>query len=164
MSLGFLSKGGFKFRPFLGNLEWGPLSAWVSSSVKQGWQKHLLGFIYAEASRHFILQSFEQRVWCTPCMHAMHAKHAKSLQLCPTLCDPMDCSLPGSSEHGILQVRILEWVAMPSSRGSSQPRGQILLSYVSCIGRQVLYHWNHLRSPLHTKISVNKDYYFKSLS
>ena len=39
---------------------------------------------------------------------------AKSLQLCPTLCDPMDCSLPGSSVHGILQTRILEWVAMSS--------------------------------------------------
>ena len=42
--------------------------------------------------------------------------------LCLTLFDPMDCSLPGSSVHGILQERILEWVAMPSSRGSSQPR------------------------------------------
>ena len=41
---------------------------------------------------------------------------------CPTLCDPMDCSLPGSSVYGILQARILKWVAMPSSRGSSQPR------------------------------------------
>ena len=45
---------------------------------------------------------------------------AKSLQSCPTLCNPMDCSLPGSSVHGILQARILEGVAMPSSRGSSQ--------------------------------------------
>ena len=48
--------------------------------------------------------------------------HAKSLQSCLTLCNPMDCSLPGSSVHGILQARILEWVAMPSSRGSSWPR------------------------------------------
>ena len=40
----------------------------------------------------------------------------------PTLCDPIDCSPPGSSVHGIFQARILEWVAMPSSRGSSQPR------------------------------------------
>ena len=40
-------------------------------------------------------------------------------QLCPTLCDPMDCSLPDSSVHGILQARILEWVAIPFSRGSS---------------------------------------------
>ena len=43
----------------------------------------------------------------------------KLLQSCPTLYDPMDCSLPGFSVHGILQARILEWVAMPSSRGSS---------------------------------------------
>ena len=42
-------------------------------------------------------------------------------QSCLTLCDPMDCSPPGSSGHGILQQRILEWVAMPSSRGSSEP-------------------------------------------
>ena len=41
------------------------------------------------------------------------------IQLCLTLCDPMNCSLPGSSVHGILQTRILEWVVMPFSRGSS---------------------------------------------
>ena len=46
----------------------------------------------------------------------------------------MDCSLPGSSVHGIFQARILEWVAMPSSRGSSQPRDQTQMSHVSCIG------------------------------
>ena len=44
---------------------------------------------------------------------------AKSLQSYLTLCDPMDCSLRGFSVHGILQVRILKWVAMPSTRGSS---------------------------------------------
>ena len=49
--------------------------------------------------------------------------HAKSLQSFLTLCDPMDWSLPGSSVHWILQARVLEWVAMPSSRGSSQPMG-----------------------------------------
>ena len=43
-------------------------------------------------------------------------------QLCPTLCDPMDCSLPGSSVHGIFQVRILEWAAISISRRSSRPR------------------------------------------
>ena len=45
--------------------------------------------------------------------------HAKSLQLCPTLHDPMDCSLPDSTVQGILQVRILEWIVIPSYRGSS---------------------------------------------
>ena len=47
---------------------------------------------------------------------------AKLLQSCLIRCDPLDCSLPGSSIHRIVQARILEWVAMPSSRGSSQPR------------------------------------------
>ena len=63
--------------------------------------------------------------------------HAKSLELCPTLCDPVDCSPLGSSVHGIFQARILEWAAMLSSRGSSQPKDQ---TWVSCIGRLVLYH------------------------
>ena len=54
-------------------------------------------------------------------------------QLCLTLCNPMDCSLPGSSVHGILQVRILELVAIAFSRGSSRPRDRIHISY--------LLHW-----------------------
>ena len=58
--------------------------------------------------------------------------HAQSLQLCPTLSDPLDCSPPGSSVPGILQARILEWVAMPSSRGSSQHRDQLHVSCISC--------------------------------
>ena len=54
--------------------------------------------------------------------------HAKLLQSCLTLCDPLDCSPPGSSVHEILQARRLEWVAVPFSRGSSQPRDRSLLS------------------------------------
>ena len=64
--------------------------------------------------------------------------HAMLLQSCPTLCDPMDCSQPGFSVPGILQTRILEWVAISFSRRSSQPRDRTCVSYVSCIGRQVL--------------------------
>ena len=60
-----------------------------------------------------------------------------------TVCDPMDCSPPGSSVHGILQARILEWVVVSSSRGSSRPRDQTRISYVSCMGRPVLYHLRH---------------------
>ena len=59
---------------------------------------------------------------------------AKLIQSCLTLCDPIDCSLPGSSVHGILQARILEWVAVPSSRGASQLRDKTHISYVSLIG------------------------------
>ena len=87
----------------------------------------------------------------------------KSLQSCLVFCNPMDCSLPGFSVHGIFQARILEWVAISFSRRSSQPmilqsrilewvaippsRGDLLdpgiepmSHYVSCIGRWVLYH------------------------
>ena len=53
------------------------------------------------------------------------------IQWCPTLCDPMDCSLPGSSVHGVLQARVLERVAMPSSRGSSQPRDRTQFSRIA---------------------------------
>ena len=100
-------------------------------------------------------------MWCV-CVHV----HAKSFQLCPSLGGPIDCSPPGSSVHGILQIRIQEWVAMDSSRGSdsgtepislrspklgggffitsatwealrsSWPRDQ---TRISCIGRQVPY-------------------------
>ena len=54
------------------------------------------------------------------------------------LCDPIDCSLPGSSVHGILQARGLEWVVISSSRGSSRPGDW---TCTSCIGRWILYHW-----------------------
>ena len=65
---------------------------------------------------------------------------------CAQLYDPMHCSPTGSSFHGILQARILEWVAMPSSRGFSWPRDRTHVSYISCTSRQVLYHWYHLGS------------------
>ena len=72
---------------------------------------------------------------------------AKLLQSCLTLCDTMDCSPPGFSVHGILQEKTLDWIARSFSRGSSWPRDRTHVSYISCIGRQVLYHWCHLGSP-----------------
>ena len=57
-------------------------------------------------------------------------KESEVVQSCPTLCDPMDCSPPGSSIHGILQARIVEWITISFSRGSSRPRDQ---TRVSCI-------------------------------
>ena len=59
-------------------------------------------------------------------------------QSCLTLCDPMDCSLPGSSVHGILQARVLEWVAIFFSRGSSRPRER---TQVSCIPGRRFNRW-----------------------
>ena len=72
---------------------------------------------------------------------------ATLLQSCLTFCNPIVCSPPSSSIRGILQARILKWVAMPSSRGYSRPRDQTCNSYIYCIGRQVLYHSCHQGSP-----------------
>ena len=62
-------------------------------------------------------------------------------QSCPTLWDPMGCSPPGSSVRRISQARILEWVAIPFSRGSFWFRDRTHVSCISCIDRQVLYRW-----------------------
>ena len=59
-------------------------------------------------------------------------------QSCPTFCNPMDCSPPRSSVHGISQARILEWVVLPSTWGYFQPRDWTCIPF---IGRQILYHW-----------------------
>ena len=66
--------------------------------------------------------------------------YAKSLQFCLTLCDPVGCSLSGSSVHGILQARILKWVAMPCSKGIFLTQGSNLGLLLSCTDRQVLCH------------------------
>ena len=62
-------------------------------------------------------------------------------QLCPTFCDPMNCSPPGSFAHGIFQARMLEWAAISSSKGSSQPRDRTLISCVSCIVGRLFTCW-----------------------
>ena len=58
-------------------------------------------------------------------------KESGVAQSCLTLCDPMDCGPPGSSVHGIFQARILDWVAISFSRGSSQPRDQTQVSHIA---------------------------------
>ena len=63
---------------------------------------------------------------------------AQSVQSCPTLCNPIDCSQPGPSAHGIFQAITVKWVAMPSSRGSSKPRGR---TQVSCTASRFITVW-----------------------
>ena len=75
---------------------------------------------------------------------------------CPTLCNSMDCSPPGSSVHAILQARILEWVANSSFRGSSWPRDQTRVSYVSYTGKMVLYHLCYHSGILQSSSSWNE--------
>ena len=72
-------------------------------------------------------------VWPSLTVAKYVCMHANSLQSCSILCDTMDCSPPDSSVHRILQAGILEWVAMPSSRGSSRPRDWTCVSYVSAL-------------------------------
>ena len=81
--------------------------------------------------------------------------YAKLIQSCLTLCNRMDSSLPGSPVHGHSPARILEWVAMPFSRGSSQATIEPT-SHVSCIGTWILYHECQLGSP-YTGRTLCKD-------
>ena len=90
---------------------------------------------------------YVREVWAEVMLLTGTYVHAKSLQSCATLCALKNCSLPGSSVHVILQARILEWVAVPSSRGSPPSKDQTRVSYISCIGRWILYHECHLGSP-----------------
>ena len=93
--------------------------------------------------------------------------HAKSLQLCLTLCDPMDYSPPGSSVHGILQARILEREAIPFSRGSSRPRDQIQsLMSPALAGRFFSTTWDSLSLSIyiHTYIYYGSCYILLSKS
>ena len=77
--------------------------------------------------------------------------------VCNVLCDPIDYSLPGSSVHGILQARILEWVAISFSMGSSWPKDQ---TYISCIGKWILYHWATGGS----RYMLQDDFYFQKIN
>ena len=73
---------------------------------------------------------------------------------CLILCYPMDCNLPGSCAHGISQARILEWVAIPSSKGFSRNRDGTHVSCISCTGRQVLHYMRHWESTFNSHTSA----------
>ena len=85
-----------------------------------------------------ILLIFEARLCVCVCVCV-----CARAQLYPTLCSPMDYSPPSSAVHGISQARILEKVALLSSRGSSQPKDQTHISGISCTGRRTLYQLSH---------------------
>ena len=89
---------------------------------------------------------------------------------CPTLGDPMDCSLPGSSVHGILQGRILEWVAIPFSRGSSWPRDGTQVSCIAgrffsvCVTRKAHYNPQSIWRPSFTSaLHINFPFPLKEI-
>ena len=118
---------------------------------KQGWSPHVGQQVPTsvhenKVSKWSAATGFELVTWPKIGQWAPEASSsyvcvpAKSLQSFPTLCNPMDRSPPGSSVPGILQARTLQWVAVPSSRGSSPPRDWTPISYISCIGGRILYH------------------------
>ena len=85
-------------------------------------------------ARHFTFECSKTGKAC-PCMRVCQVA-----QSCPTFCNPMDWSPPGTSVPRILQARILKWVAVPSSRGSSSPRDWTHIFTSPALGRQILYH------------------------
>ena len=86
--------------------------------IEEFWTRHLkYGFYEWWYYRQAVLYSF--------------LIESEVAQLCPTLCDPMDCSLSGSSVHGIFQARVLEWIAISFSRGSSRPRNRTRISHIA---------------------------------
>ena len=92
-------------------------------------------------SCHFLLQCMKVKSEC------------EVAQSCPTLSEPMDCSLPGSSIHGIFQAKVLKWVAMPSSRGSSQSRDRTQVSHIVGGGEGIKCSWkNHKLSMRQTNL------------
>ena len=86
--------------------------------------------------------------------HTFHLKECLVTKSSLTLCDPMDCSPPGSSIHRIFQARILEWVAISFSRGSSWARDWTHVCCGSCIGRWILYLLSHPGSLL-ARVNIN---------
>ena len=106
--------------------------------MKQGWKAELKQIL--SISDH-VTSGVSKHQYLGTCPVAKQMKEsvcAKSLQSCLILCDPMDCNPPGSSVHEIVQARILEWVAVPISRGSSWSRDQ---TWVSCFAGRFFTIW-----------------------
>ena len=111
------------------------LSLKYGISKGEGWssndiQRETYGLIYS----HVSIQAYIHMVHIYTCSAVL------SHSIVFNSCNPMDCSPPGSSVRGISQARILEWVATPSSRGSSQPKDQSCVSCLSSIARWIIYH------------------------
>ena len=109
--------------PQQANLEWHFLTPWLILIH----QSPVLTFLFSVSIRQITKKSRMSLVYLW-----------SAVQSCPTLCDPMDYSLPGFSVYGIFQTRILKQVAISYSRGSSWPKDHTWVSGISCTGRQIL--------------------------
>ena len=121
-------------------MDWLDLLA-VQGTLKSLYQHHGSKASILRCSAFFTVQLSH------PYMTLKERKESEVTQSYPTLCSPVDCSPPGSSVHGILQARVLEWVAISFSRGSPRPRDRTCVPCVSCIGRWILSQLGHRGSP-----------------
>ena len=110
-----------------------PYAAWCGQKEK-GKQERIPGMVASGLGKG---KKIEDDCSGFMCRYTKNSVRSKSLQSFPTLRDPVDCSLTGSSVHGVLQARIVEWTAMPSSKGIFPIEGLNLRLYVSCIDRWV---------------------------
>ena len=135
------------------------LCPWNSPSKNTGVGCHSLlhGILWAQGSNSGLLHCRQIIVW----IPRENESEIEVAQMCPTLCDPVDCSLPGSSIHGILQARVLEWVAISFSRGSSRARDQ---TQVSRIAGRHFNLWATREAPLNSRKQANLLSVFFSIS
>ena len=134
--------------PFSGSSNWSRDQTWVSRITGRFftiwamrehplWKSQVRDYLLQESPGPLVLQPGQWRMLSVlpvlPLVLYWQKRKRKVLvtQSCPMLCDPMDCGPPGSSVHGVLQGRILEWIAMPFSRESSQPRNQMWASHTA---------------------------------
>ena len=132
---GGIAEAIFTLDLFVLSLVFDPSSCWyvpkVSSYILY---THVSSYIlYTHVSSYILYMHVSSYILYTHVSSYILYMHVKVLvvQSCLTLCDPMGCSLPNSSVHGILQARILEWIAISSSRGSSRPRDQSWVYHIA---------------------------------
>ena len=115
------------------------------------WKTSLLPYSMVKAHSHLTM-------WLNRMLRKIkwNVLKVKVTQSCPTLWDPMDCSLPGSAVHEILQARILEWVAIPLSRRSSPPRDW---TQVSCTAGRFFTFWATRKSLKYTEVGEKGSIY-----
>ena len=122
---------------------WTCRKKWMwSRQTKNGNQQLLQITIFYEISKITIKKQYRHYTECDFNTILCLCAHS-----CLTFCDFMDCSPPGSFVHWILQARILGWVVMPSSRGSSRPRGHTRVSCISCTESRFFTHWATWEAP-----------------
>ena len=123
--------------------KWASIYLFIHPSIHPPTHPYIHHFIYLSVTKILAEHRRHPLLWYEESEIQIRLSHGLSLLLlvaksCPTLLQPMDCSPPDSSVHGIFQARTLEWAAISFSRGSSQSRDWIC---VSCIGRWIVYHW-----------------------